>query len=115
MNLSYATSSEIWKFDATLQWEGSKNLPVAADALLHDPSSLNAIEKSPDYFMLQAQITKQFRKWEGYIGGENLLNVMQKNPIISANDPFSSTFDATRIYGPIMGAKVYVGIRLTIN
>jgi outer membrane receptor for ferrienterochelin and colicins len=115
MNLSYATSNEIWKFDATLQWEGSKNLPIAADAHIHNPASENAIEKSPDYFLLQAQVTKQFRKWEAYLGGENLLNVMQHHPIISANDPFSYTFDATRIYGPIMGPKVYVGIRLTIN
>jgi hypothetical protein len=98
-----------------LQWEGSKNLPIAADAHQHNPSSESAIEKSPDYFLLQAQVTKQFRKWEAYLGGENLLNVMQHHPIISANDPFSSTFDATRIYGPIMGPKVYVGIRLTIN
>lgn len=115
MNLSYATSNEIWKFDATLQWEGQKNLPVAADDHLHNPATENAIVKSPDYFLLQAQVTKQFRKWEAYLGGENLLNVMQHHPIISANNPFSSTFDATRIYGPIMGPKVYVGIRLTIN
>ncbi len=113
MNLSYATANEIWTFDATLQWEGSKNLPVAANA--STPINENSIKKSPDYFLLQAQVTKQFKKWEAYLGGENLLNVMQHDPIISANNPFWSTFDATRIYGPIMGPKIYIGIRLTIK
>jgi hypothetical protein len=40
---------------------------------------------------------------------------MQNNPIVSANNPFSNEFDATRIYGPVMGAKVYAGFRMKIE
>ena len=105
-NAGYTTENEIWRFDATLQWESSKTLPSKAG------SNEVQLEQSPSVFLLQAQITKQFRKWELYFGGENLLNTMQKNPIISANNPFSSEFDATRIYGPVMGAKGYIGFRM---
>jgi hypothetical protein len=49
------------------------------------------------------------------MGGENLLNVMQQNPIISAQNPFGSNFDATEIWSPIMGWNVYLGLRYTIK
>ncbi|MFM7015663.1 MAG: TonB-dependent receptor plug domain-containing protein [Bacteroidota bacterium] len=110
-NMGYTTDNAIWKLDATLQWESAKTLPSPAGVITNEVSP----EKSPDIYLLQAQITKQFRKWELYVGGENLLNVMQKNPIMAANNPFSSEFDATRIYGPVMGAKVYAGFRMKIN
>ena len=109
-NIGYTTENEIWRFDATLQWEGRKLLPAQSGVI----SSEVEPEKSPSVFLLQAQITKQFRKWELYFGGENLLNVMQKNPIINASNPFSNEFDATRIYGPVMGAKGYIGFRMKI-
>ena len=50
-----------------------------------------------------------------YLGGENLLNYTQKDPIINVENPFSTTFDATRIWAPIVGANVYVGFRFTIE
>jgi len=49
-----------------------------------------------------------------YIGGENLLNYRQPNPIIEAEDPFSRDFNATVIWGPLMGRKVYAGLRFTL-
>jgi hypothetical protein len=110
-NGGYITDNEIWRFDATLQWESAKSLPSKTGIISNEIN----IEKSPSIFLLQAQITKQFRKWELYIGGENLLNTMQNNPIVSANNPFSNEFDATRIYGPVMGAKVYAGFRMKIE
>lgn len=110
-NVGYTTDNEIWRFDATLQWESAKPLPSKTGIISNEIN----IEKSPSIFLLQAQITKQFRKWELYVGGENLLNTMQNNPIISANNPFSNEFDATRIYGPVMGAKVYAGFRIKIK
>ncbi|MFN5345800.1 MAG: TonB-dependent receptor plug domain-containing protein [Bacteroidota bacterium] len=110
-NIGYTTDNEIWRFDATLQWESAKLLPSKTGIISNEIN----IEKSPSIFLLQAQITKQFRKWELYVGGENLLNTMQDNPIVSANNPFSNEFDATRIYGPVMGAKAYVGFRMKIE
>ncbi len=109
LNVSYKTNKKFWIFDATLQWEGAKPLPATSSQLDF------ASEESPDYFMLQAQITRAFKKWDLYLGGENLLNFTQQNPIISSQNPFSNDFDATRVWGPIMGRKIYLGIRLSIK
>jgi len=48
------------------------------------------------------------------VGGENLTGSMQMVPVVDADTPFSQTFDAASVWGPLMGAKFYAGIRLTI-
>ena len=53
-------------------------------------------------------------KLEFYIGGENLLNKTQKNPILASDDPFGEYFDSTLVYAPILGTMYYVGIRYNI-
>ena len=57
------------------------------------------------------QVTRYFRRWSIYVGGENLTNFKQKNPIIDAANPWGDNFDSTMIWGPVHGAKAYVGIR----
>jgi hypothetical protein len=64
---------------------------------------------------MNAQVTRVFKKWEIYAGAENLTGFTQDNPIVSAENPFSSTFDATNVWGPIMGRKIYAGIRYSIK
>jgi outer membrane receptor for ferrienterochelin and colicins len=71
--------------------------------------------ESPDYWIINAQVTKFFKKWELYLGGENLTNYMQHHPIIEADNPFGEYFDATIVWAPIMGVVVYSGIRFTIQ
>ena len=44
-----------------------------------------------------------------------MTNHTQKNPIISASDPWSNDFDATMIYGPVSGWKVYLGVTYTLD
>jgi hypothetical protein len=61
------------------------------------------------------QITHNYKKWEFYLGGQNLGNYIQENPIINAENPFENTFDATRIWAPIYGINGYVGVRFTIK
>lgn len=119
-NVGYKTKKELWWFDATLQWEGPKKLPNTTGDINHvhgsDSHSQNTtIETAPDFFMLNAQVTKVFRKFEAYIGGENLLNFTQHDPIIGAENPFGNSFDATRVWGPIMGTMIYGGIRVSIQ
>jgi hypothetical protein len=33
---------------------------------------------------------------------------------VGAADPFGAVFDATRVYAPLAGANVYVGVRYKI-
>jgi hypothetical protein len=64
--------------------------------------------------MVNGQITHTYKKWEFYIGGENITNFKQPNPIIDSQNPFGSKFDATNIWGPIMGINIYGGFRYAI-
>ena len=70
---------------------------------------------SKPYCLFNAQITKKFRKWEIYAGGENLLNVKQKDPIVQAENPFGEYFDATMVYKPVTGIMGYVGVRVILK
>ena len=46
---------------------------------------------------------------------ENMPNFKQKHPIIGAADPWAKTFEPTMIWGPVMGAMFYAGIRVNIG
>jgi len=69
---------------------------------------------SPVFPVFFAQVTRKFRTFDLYLGGENLTNYRQPNPIISAEDTFSRDFNATVVWGPLMGIKVYAGVRMNI-
>lgn len=69
---------------------------------------------SPSYSVFNAQITKYFRRWSLYLGGENLGNYKQAKPVISAENPFSENFDASMVWG-IMGITIYTGLRYTLE
>jgi hypothetical protein len=81
----------------------------------NNPSNQLFDQTSEVYPMLNGQITHILKQWDFYIGGENLSNFKQKNPIIDAQNPFGSKFDATTIWGPIMGINVYAGVRYSIK
>ena len=70
--------------------------------------------RTPVYPMLYAQVTRRFKGWDVYAGVENLTNFRQKNAIISADNPRSASFDASCIWGPLMGVKAHVGFRFTL-
>lgn len=97
LTLSYKTPLELWHFDMT----GSIN----------GPGELYDCSRYPAYFQLQAQVTREFRRFSIYIGGENLTNYTISNPIRGASDPWASDFDATQVWGPTNGAMGYVGVR----
>jgi len=111
LTLSYATPFRKWAFDFTGQLNGQSRLP---DTRMNPPEY--QLEKySPQYFILHAQITKRFKWFEIYAGGENLTDFRQENPILSANDPFGPNFDASIVWGPLLGRRFYAGIRYTLK
>ena len=78
-----------------------------------EPYKLNS--SSPNYFLVNVQVTRIFNKsTELYIGVENALNFKQPNPILSAENPQSTYFDSSIIWGPIFGRMVYLGFRFTL-
>lgn len=97
-----------WQVDATLAINGAGRMPRPYK--LADGSwSWNPTYKT--FPQLNAQITKNFKNWSVYVGGENLTGFRQKTPIVDAANPWGSNFDATMIYGPIHGPMAYIGFR----
>ncbi len=111
LNLAYALPFDRWKFDATGQWVGKQRLPATALS----PDAFSNAVYSPNYFKMLAQVTARIKDWEVYSGGENITGFKQSNPIIGAEDPFGSSFDATNVWGPVDGANYYVGFRFRVK
>lgn len=111
INLNYSTPYDKWKFNINCQIYGPMPLPNTQS----NPEPYRRPEVSKPYCLLNAQITKKFRKWEIYAGGENLLNVKQKDPIVQAENPFGEYFDATMVYMPITGIMGYLGVRVILK
>ena len=113
INLAYFSRNKRWEYDLTCTVYGTSRLPVQEDP--NNPSNQLFNQTSEVYPMLNAQITHVFKRWDFYLGGENLTNFKQKNPIIDAQNPFGSKFDATTIWGPVMGINIYAGLRYSIK
>lgn len=111
VTLSYATRFDKWKFDFTTQFNGSARLPNQNQM----PAVIRRSETTPEYIIMNAQITKKFKHFDIYLGGENLGNFKQSDPITEAFAPYHTHFDTTMTWGPIIGTTIYAGLRLTIN
>ena len=110
LSFSYKPNAR-WQADLTGLITGPASLPRWAV----QPNPDTPEPFSPAFFTANAQLTRNFRKWSIYLGGENLTNYMQHHPILAAVNPFGTDFDASVIWGPIMGTKVYAGLRYTID
>ncbi|NND34605.1 MAG: TonB-dependent receptor [Saprospiraceae bacterium] len=109
-NLGYATGND-WSFDYTINWQGPKRIPFTGS----NPKEYQLADSSPGFVVMNAQISKRWReKFEVYLGGENLLNYRQKNPILASDDPFGPYFDSSLTWGPIFGRNIYMGMRYRI-
>lgn len=108
----FSPNMGLWQFDVTCALNGSGRMPTPyrlADG------AMSWSETYRPYVQLNAQITRNFRHWAIYAGGENLTNYRQPHPIAGADNPWGESFDATMIYGPLQGAMVYVGFRYNIT
>ena len=113
LNAQYKTRANRWIFDLTASLNGSSRVYDFMKTLRREGGELLYIGgRTPVYPLLYAQITRRFRGFDIYIGGENLTSSMQDCPIVA--NPSDIRFDAASIWAPLMGAKFYAGIRLTI-
>lgn len=121
LNLQYATRMSKWIFDFTASLNGScrvynfmEDLKDAEGNLLYKNG------RTPVYPMLYAQVTRRFKGWDVYVGAENLTNFRQKQVLIGQYgedgliNPRMASFDASCIWGPLMGIKAHVGFRFTL-
>lgn len=110
VSISYKTPLKKWQFDYTIQLNGGGRLP-SMDGY---PVDVQMEMDFPSYTTMNFQLTKLFRKWDLYIGVENLTGFKQHNPIIYPENPYNQYFDASQVWGPITGAKYYAGIRISM-
>src|SRR5690606_40450086 len=114
-NSAYAMPYDKWIFVVTIKCNGQKSLPMTAREHAQPETGITPVYMAPDFFNVNAQITRTFPKWDIYLGGENLTGFRQMNPIVDAQNPFGPNFDAGMAWGPVTGRMFYAGIRYKIG
>jgi outer membrane receptor for ferrienterochelin and colicins len=111
INIGYETEKN-WNFDFTLNWVGEQRIASTAS----NPDGFRLAEKSPSYFLANAQISKKWNdKFSTYIGGENIFNFRMDQPILDSDNPFGDNFDSSLIWAPIFGRNIYIGLRYSLD
>lgn len=121
LNLQYKTNLSRWIFDFTASVNGSARVYEFMKDLRGDDGSLLYPDgRTPVYPLLYAQVTRRFRGFDVYAGVENITNFTQKNVLVGERNaegewtPWNGNFDASCVWGPLMGRRINVGVRLTI-
>jgi outer membrane receptor for ferrienterochelin and colicin len=115
INIQYAVGR--WVFDATAQLNGPMRLPELDGDLVKAKENPNL---SPIYPMFFAQVSYKISNLTLYLGCENIANYMQgtkghgQAPIIGGETPYDPGFNSSMVWGPLMGRKFYIGLRLNI-
>jgi len=111
LTASYTTRMRKWQFDYTLQYNGPGRIP----STMANPEPYMRHDYFHAYPVMNAQVTKYFRKWSVYAGAENITGSRQHDAIIAADDPFGTYFDGSMIWGPVHGRKLYAGFRFALD
>ena len=107
LNIQYAPQFRRWVFDATAQLNGPARIPTQIGDLADD-------KYSPRYPMFFAQVSRKIGKFDIYVGCENIADYRQHDPILNADNPFSTGFNSMNVWGPLMGRKCYAGLRFNL-
>jgi outer membrane receptor for ferrienterochelin and colicin len=109
VTLNYETPDERWMFNSYTQLTGRQRFAHAHNV----PSGIieGFTGESPAYVSVNAQVTRRFNRLEVYAGGENLTDYRQEQAIVDWENPFGQYFDAMQVWGPLVGARGYVGVR----
>lgn len=108
---SYESFDRKWRVNLGINRVGSKRLPQTHPHFGTDNLPL----KSPAYTIINTQVTRIFKKWEVYIGAENLFDFKQMTHLLGSDDPYGPYFDAAYIWGPMDGRRAYAGFRYKIS
>ncbi len=113
--VDYKTADKKWMFNFTTQIVGQQRL-ADRSYVPHDYFHDHTYKSfSPTYALINASANRFFKTFEVYGGVENIANYTQHNAIIAAHEPSSIYFDATQVYAPMMGRRIYAGLRWWIN
>lgn len=105
--LNYKTKDKHWMLSTNINIQGKSRYPISA---LNENQQYTPIRP-----ILAAQITRYQGNFEFFVGGENLLNIRQFNPILGYENPFGNNFDTYQAWGSPIGAVAYGGIRFHLK
>ena len=137
---SYQTPLKTWQFDFTAQFNGPGRMPMGFTKPEGSKQYYTKTTTSPSpsvggvgggpvvsiyhkwYPQLLGQITKYWRTCSLYLGAENMTNFTQDSPIRGDRyensthvNPNSPDFDASMVWAPISGWKIYLGFRWNLE
>ena len=106
-----------WVFDVTAQVNGPVRLPEIETGNMTIAQS--GSNHSPVYPMYFAQVSYKMSNLTLYAGCENIANYLQgvsggNKPIVGGDKPYAPGFNSSMVWGPLMGRKFYIGLRLNI-
>lgn len=108
---SFESYNRKWRSNLGFNVVGSKRLPQTHSHF----GSENLALKSPRYTIVNTQVTRVLKSWEVYLGAENLFDFKQMTHLLGSDDPYGPYFDASYIWGPMDGRRVYLGFRFKIK
>lgn len=104
-----------------------KRLPIQVDINVHHygpqrmpetrdlPEELQRPDFSQPFQVINAQLSYRSKRWEVYVGCENVADFRQIRPIIGWQQPFGRFFDTSSVWGPTRGREFYLGMRYDIK
>jgi len=110
-HLSYKSQNKKWEANITGVLNGKMRMKMTS--FTYGAKTFDT--QTAIYPTVNAQITYIYKKWDFYLGGENLTNYKISSVILDAQNPFGSYFDATMVWAPITGITVYGGIRYKLK
>jgi len=113
ITLNYLTTNKKWSVSLVSSYTGIMRLPDIDGIpvnILHGAS-----DRSEAFYRLDIQLTRYWKQFEVYAGGENLTGYRQSHAILEHDFPNGEYFDASRIYGPLNGRMFNLGLRFWIE
>ena len=97
-------SRSTWGWNLTAQTVGCMAIP-------HYTASFNDV--SEPYALMHVSVNRSFVAAGGgrhtlSAGVQNVTDATQKSPLLGTEDPFGEDFDASRVYGPLEGRRVFL-------
>lgn len=108
--VAFASDNKKWNIDVTATFY-SRKLLIPENNFDENNILITSQTYSPSYIQLNAQAMYTHKNIEIYGGVENSTNVLQSNMINTPETPYSSTFNASNIWGNVNGIMPYLGLK----
>jgi outer membrane receptor for ferrienterochelin and colicins len=106
----FSLGYRIDRIATTVDWTGRVQGPTTLPQFDGLPG------RSPWFTEQHVQLTRRMRNGPDlYVAVKNLFDFVQRDAIIDPFNPFGDAFDTARVYGPLQGRRVVVGLRQVVG